>query len=64
MIGIICLILGFPYRVHGLFYDFGVVDLVHVGRLLVYASLVFSLTSAASYIGLFAEAIDDKNHRH
>ncbi len=63
MIGIICLILGFPYRVHGLFYDFGVVDLVHVGRLLVYASLVFSLTSAASYIGLFAEAIDDKNHR-
>jgi CDP-diacylglycerol---glycerol-3-phosphate 3-phosphatidyltransferase len=63
MIGIICLILGFPYRVDGLFYDFGVVDLVHVGRLLVYASLVFSLTSAASYIGLFAEAIDDKNHR-
>ena len=35
MIGIICLILGYPYRVHGLFYDFGVVDLVHIGRLLV-----------------------------
>ncbi|NUO51992.1 MAG: CDP-diacylglycerol--glycerol-3-phosphate 3-phosphatidyltransferase, partial [Polyangiaceae bacterium] len=36
MIGIICLIIGYPYRVHGLFYDFGVVDLVHIGRLLVY----------------------------
>lgn len=61
MIGIICLIIGYPYRVHGLFYDFGVVDLVHIGRLLVYASLVFSLTSAVSYMSLFAEAIDKKN---
>jgi CDP-diacylglycerol--glycerol-3-phosphate 3-phosphatidyltransferase len=63
MIGIICLIIGYPYRVHGLFYDFGVVDLVHIGRLLVYASLVFSLTSAVSYMSLFAEAIDKKNTR-
>lgn len=60
MIGIICLILGYPYRVHGLFYDFGVVDLVHIGRLLVYASLVFSLTSAVSYMSLFANAIEQK----
>jgi len=63
MIGIICLIIGYPYRVHGLFFDFGVVDLVHIGRLLVYASLVFSLTSAVSYMSLFAEAIDKKNTR-
>ena len=61
MIGIICLIVGYPYRIHLGFYDFGVVDLVHVGRLLVYCSLVFSLWSALRYMGLFADAIDAKN---
>lgn len=61
MIGIICLILGFPYRVNGLFYDFGTIDLVHVGRLMVYASLVFSVTSAVGYMSLFAQAIEHKN---
>jgi CDP-diacylglycerol--glycerol-3-phosphate 3-phosphatidyltransferase len=60
MIGIICLILGYPYRIHGLFHDFGVIDLVHVGRVLVYASLVFSVTSALSYMGLFAQAVEAK----
>lgn len=60
MIAIICLILGYPYRVHSLFYDFGVIDLVHVGRVLVYASLVFSLTSAVGYMSLFAQAIEHK----
>jgi CDP-diacylglycerol--glycerol-3-phosphate 3-phosphatidyltransferase len=34
-----------------------------VGRLLVYASLFFSITSAAQYMGLFADAIDAKNKR-
>jgi CDP-diacylglycerol--glycerol-3-phosphate 3-phosphatidyltransferase len=63
MIGIICLILGFPYRIHGGFYDFGVIDLVHVGRVLVYASLFFSVTSALSYMGLFAQAVEEKNKR-
>ncbi len=63
MIGIVCLIIGYPYRVHGVFYDFGVVDLVHIGRLLVYASLVFSVTSAVSYMSLFASAIDQKKPR-
>lgn len=61
MIGILCLILGYPYRIHGGLYDFGIVDLVHVGRLLVYASLFFSLTSAAEYVGLFVGAIEKKN---
>lgn len=60
MIGIICLILGYPYRLHAGFYDFGVLDLVNVGRLLIYASLVFSITSAVSYVGLFVDAIDKK----
>jgi CDP-diacylglycerol--glycerol-3-phosphate 3-phosphatidyltransferase len=60
MIGIICLILGYPYRIHAGFYDFGVLDLVNVGRLLIYASLFFSITSAVSYVGLFVDAIDKK----
>jgi CDP-diacylglycerol---glycerol-3-phosphate 3-phosphatidyltransferase len=59
MIGIICLILGYPYRIHFGF-DFGIVDLIHVGRLLIYLSLVFSLASAAQYMGLFIDAIDAK----
>jgi len=61
MIGIICLILGYPYHLSLGIVDFGVVDLVHVGRLLVYCSLFFSLTSAAQYMGLFVDAIDAKN---
>jgi CDP-diacylglycerol--glycerol-3-phosphate 3-phosphatidyltransferase len=60
MVGIICLLLGYPYHVSFLV-DFGVVDLIHVGRALVYVSLVFSLTSAAQYMGLFVDAIDAKN---
>lgn len=58
MVGIICLILGYPYRLHFGVVDFGVVDLVHVGRMLVYLSLVFSITSAVKYMGLFVDAID------
>jgi CDP-diacylglycerol--glycerol-3-phosphate 3-phosphatidyltransferase len=61
MVGLICLIIGYPYHFDLFVYDFGVVDFVHVGRLLVYLSLLFSLTSAASYIQLFAEAIEAKN---
>jgi CDP-diacylglycerol--glycerol-3-phosphate 3-phosphatidyltransferase len=61
MIGIICLLLGYPYRITFGFVDLGLVDLVHVGRLLIYCSLFFSLTSAARYMGLFADAIDVKN---
>ncbi|AKT39624.1 CDP-diacylglycerol--glycerol-3-phosphate 3-phosphatidyltransferase [Chondromyces crocatus] len=60
MVGILCLILGYPYEVQFGF-DFGRVDLIHVGRLLVYLSLVFSITSAAKYMGLFIDAIDAKN---
>jgi CDP-diacylglycerol--glycerol-3-phosphate 3-phosphatidyltransferase len=61
MIGILCLILGYPYRITTGVYDFGVIDLVPVGRLLVYSSLVFSLTSAAQYVGWFVAAIEKKN---
>lgn len=57
MIGIIALILGYPYEMH-LGVNFGRVDLIHVGRLLIYLSLVFSITSAAKYMGLFIDAIE------
>lgn len=63
MIGILCLVLGYPYHLTLGPLDLGWVDLVHVGRLLVYISLVFSITSAVSYITLFAEAVEAKQQR-
>lgn len=61
MIGIICLLLGYPYTINLGIIDFGRVDLVHVGRVLIYCSLFFSIWSAAKYMGLFVDAIDAKN---
>ena len=61
MVGLICLIVGYPYTFTLGFYDFGVVDFVHVGRVMIYLSIVFSLTSAANYMQLFADAIENKN---
>jgi CDP-diacylglycerol---glycerol-3-phosphate 3-phosphatidyltransferase len=60
MIGILCLIIGYPYRLSLGFFNFGLVDLVHVGRGLVYVSLVFSLASAAEYVRFFAAAVEAK----
>jgi CDP-diacylglycerol---glycerol-3-phosphate 3-phosphatidyltransferase len=60
MIGIICLLLGYPYEISLGIIDFGKVDMVHVGRLLIYCSLFFSITSAATYMSFFADAIDAK----
>jgi CDP-diacylglycerol--glycerol-3-phosphate 3-phosphatidyltransferase len=63
MVGILCLLLGYPYHLTLGPLDLGVVDLVVVGRALIYVSLVFSVVSAASYLSLFAEAVDAKNRR-
>jgi CDP-diacylglycerol---glycerol-3-phosphate 3-phosphatidyltransferase len=63
MIGIIALLLGFPYHLSYAGIDLGVVDLVHVGRMLVYLSLLFSFASAAQYVQLFAEAVEAKETR-
>jgi CDP-diacylglycerol---glycerol-3-phosphate 3-phosphatidyltransferase len=60
MVGITLLVLGYPYHLDLGAHDFGVVDFVHVGRWLVVLSLFFSLTSAASYMQLFAAAVDAK----
>jgi CDP-diacylglycerol---glycerol-3-phosphate 3-phosphatidyltransferase len=61
MVGILCLIIGYPYHLSLGFIDLGWVDLVNVGRFLVYASLVFSLISAFQYVSLFAEAVEAKD---
>ena len=63
MVGILCLILGYPYRLSLGPIDMGVVDLVYVGRALVYVSLVFSLLSAVSYVKTFAAAVEAKAER-
>jgi CDP-diacylglycerol--glycerol-3-phosphate 3-phosphatidyltransferase len=60
MIGIIALLLGFPYHLSYIGIDLGVVDVVKVGRALVYLSLVFSLASAVEYVRLFGAAVDAK----
>jgi CDP-diacylglycerol--glycerol-3-phosphate 3-phosphatidyltransferase len=63
MIGIIALVLGYPYHLGYFGIDLGVVDLVHVGRMLVYLSLVFSIASAAQYVRLFAAAVEAKEEK-
>jgi len=64
MVGILCLMIGYPYHLTFLgVIDLGLVDLVRVGQALVYISLIFSITSAFQYIGLFSEAVDAKNRR-
>jgi CDP-diacylglycerol--glycerol-3-phosphate 3-phosphatidyltransferase len=63
MIGIIALLVGYPYHLNYFGVDLGVVDCVRVGRVLVYLSLVFSVASAAQYISLFAQAVEAKEEK-
>jgi CDP-diacylglycerol--glycerol-3-phosphate 3-phosphatidyltransferase len=63
MVGILCLLLGYPYHLTLGPIDLGVVDLVYAGRALIYISLFFSIVSAASYVRLFAEAVEAKQQR-
>lgn len=60
MVGILCLILGYPYQMRVMAIDLGPVDMVLVGRTLVYLSLILSFASAAQYVALFASAVDKK----
>jgi CDP-diacylglycerol---glycerol-3-phosphate 3-phosphatidyltransferase len=57
MVGILCLILGYPYRLSVGPLDLGEVDLVLVGRAMIYVSLFFSVTSAYQYVGTFARSL-------
>jgi CDP-diacylglycerol---glycerol-3-phosphate 3-phosphatidyltransferase len=63
MIGIIALLLGYPFHMRYAGLDLGVVDLVHVGTMLVVLSLVFSFFSAAQYVRLFAAAVEAKTRK-
>jgi len=63
MVGILCLLIGYPYHLNLYIFDLGMVDLVPVGRALVYISLFFSLKSAVSYTSLFAETVQAKGGR-
>jgi len=63
MVGLVCLILGYPYHVDLIVVDFGVVDLVMVGRALIYCSLVFSIVSAFQYGKFFVDAVEAKAKR-
>lgn len=60
VLGILFLIIGYPYHLKMLGLDLGVVDFVIVGRSLIYLSLVLSFTSAAEYVALFANAVEAK----
>jgi CDP-diacylglycerol--glycerol-3-phosphate 3-phosphatidyltransferase len=63
MVGIIALLLGYPYHLRYLTIDCGVLDTIVVGRLLIYGSLVFSLLSALEYVRLFALAVEAKENK-
>ena len=63
MIGIIALLLGYPFHMSYLGWDLGIVDLVRVGQMLVLLSLLFSFASAAQYVGLFAAAVEAKQRK-
>jgi len=63
MIGIVALVLGHPYHLSYLGIDLGIVDMVHVGQLLIYLSLLFSFASAAQYVRLFSAAVEAKDQR-
>lgn len=60
VLGILFLIIGYPYQLKLLGFTLGVVDFVIVGRTLIYLSLVMSFTSAAEYFALFANAVEAK----
>jgi CDP-diacylglycerol--glycerol-3-phosphate 3-phosphatidyltransferase len=63
MIGIVALVLGYPYHLSYLGIDLGTIDMVHVGRLLVYLSLLFSFASMAQYMRLFGAAVEAKEQK-
>jgi CDP-diacylglycerol--glycerol-3-phosphate 3-phosphatidyltransferase len=60
MVGLLCLVLGYPYHLRIFGIDLGLIDPVIFGRGLVYISLVLSFTSAAEYVALFARAVESK----
>ncbi len=64
MIGLICLVAAYPVHLNYGYVDFGVVNLVRVGRFMLYISLAFSVAAMAEYIRLFVAAVDAKVAKH
>ena len=62
-IGIIALLLGYPYHLSYAGIDFGVCEMNHIGQALVYLSLVFSFGSAVQYVRLFVAAVEAKEKK-
>jgi CDP-diacylglycerol--glycerol-3-phosphate 3-phosphatidyltransferase len=63
MIGIIALLLGYPYHLSYAGLDCGIVDTATVGRMLVYLSLGFSIVSGTQYLRLFGSAVEAKEKK-
>lgn len=64
MVGIIAILVGFPYRMSYFgIVDLGIVDLARVGRAFVYLSMFFSLASAIEYVRLFGAAVEAKDKK-
>jgi len=64
MIGIICLVAAYPVELDYGYLNFGVVNLVRVGRFMLYVSLAFSMAAMAQYLSLFGAAVDAKVAKH
>lgn len=60
MVGILCLIIGYPYEISVPPISFGLVDMAVVGRALIYISLIFSLGSAIGYVRGFSRALGER----
>jgi CDP-diacylglycerol--glycerol-3-phosphate 3-phosphatidyltransferase len=60
MLGILCLIIGYPYHLSLGPLDFGDVDLVKVGRVMIYVSLFYSVKSAYQYTVTFARSLETR----
>jgi len=62
MVAILLLILHHPYELD-YFFVRGLTDLAAVGEVFLYLSVVFAITSAGDYFGLFVEAVEAKDRR-
>lgn len=63
MVAILLLIVHHPYDVDFFVYRFEAVDMNATGLALLYASVVFAITSAGEYIKLFVDAVEAKERR-
>ncbi len=60
MIGVMCLLVHYPYTVYFIGFHEGVVDFNKIGVLVMWGSVVLSLMSAGTYFQNFFRALDSK----